>query len=94
MRGKIYKLLIITAPEIYQKYITVEKKGETVLNIKALNTIYVIMKADILFYKNFVDNVTSIIFKLSPYDPCVTTNLTNVKKYTMVWHVDDIKVSH
>ena len=62
--------------------------------VKALNTIYVIMKAEILFYKNFVDNVTSIIFKLSPYDPCVTKNITNVKKSTMVWHVDNLKVSH
>ena len=52
------------------------------------------MKAEILFYKKFDYNVTSIVFKLSPYDPCVTKNITNVKKSTMVWHVDNLKVSH
>ena len=52
------------------------------------------MKAAILFYNNFVDDVTSILLKLKPYDPCVANKLTNVKKMTVVWHVDDLKGIH
>ena len=55
---------------------------------------YGIMKAELLFYKNFVGYLTTIEFKLNPYDPCVTNKLINVKKMIMVWHIDDIKVSH
>ena len=49
------------------------------LYVKALNTIYIIMKAEILFYRKFFDDVTSIGFKLNTYDPCVANTLTNVK---------------
>ena len=62
------------------------------LYVKALNIIYVIMKAAILFYKRFVDDVTSIGFKLNSYETCVTNKITNVKKMTVVWHVGDLKV--
>ena len=52
------------------------------------------MKAAILFYKRFVEDVTSIGFKKNPYETCVTNMITNVKKMTMVWYVDDLKVIH
>ena len=54
LRGKLADLLIKTAPEIYPKHITINRKGETVLYVKALNTIYVIMKAALLFYQKFL----------------------------------------
>jgi hypothetical protein len=31
---------------------------------------------------------------LNPYDPCVANKMINHKQFTMVWHVDDIKMSH
>ena len=37
--------LIKTAPEIYRKHITINRKGETVMYVRALNAIYGIMKA-------------------------------------------------
>ena len=33
MRGNLSELLMIKVPEIYHKYITVNKKGETVLYV-------------------------------------------------------------
>ena len=45
MRGNIAELLMMTAPSIYLKYITVNNKGETVLYFKAINAIYGIMRA-------------------------------------------------
>ena len=66
MRANLYELLMMTAPEIYHKYSTVIKKGETVLYVKAINSIYGIMKAAHLFYKKFVGDITYIGFKLKP----------------------------
>ena len=40
LRGKLADLLIKTAPEIYHKHITINRKGETVLYVRALNAIY------------------------------------------------------
>ena len=31
---------------------------------------------------------------MNPYDPCVANKMVNGKQFTVVWHVDDLKVSH
>ena len=86
--------MIKTAPEIYCKYITINRKGETVLYVRALNAIYGIMKSALLFYQNFVGYLMTIGFELNPYDPCVANKIINEKQHTLVWHVDNIKSSH
>ena len=45
MREKIYYLMMMIAPEIYCKYININKKGETVIYVRALNAIYGTTKA-------------------------------------------------
>ena len=63
------------------------------LNIKSLNLIYWIIKAELLFYKKFVGDLTYVVFKLNPYDSCVENKIINGNKMTVMWHIDDIKVS-
>ena len=33
-------------------------------------------------------------FELNPYDLCVANKIINGKQYTIVWYVDDNKISH
>ena len=94
MRGELSELLMMTYPSIYRKWITVNKKGETVLYIKSLNAIYGITKAALLLYNKFVGYLTSVIFKLDPYGTCVANKIINDKKMIVVWNVDGTKVSH
>ena len=94
LRGKLADLLIKTAPEIYRKHITINRKGETVLYVRALNAIYGIMKAALLFYQKFVGDLMTIGIELNPYNPCVANKTINSKQLTLIWHVDDIKASH
>jgi len=94
MRGKLAELLVKVAPKIYTKFVTVNAKGETVLYVKLLNALYGIMKAALLFYQRFVKDLESIGFILNPYDPCVANKLVDNTPLTVVWHVDDLKVSH
>jgi hypothetical protein len=86
--------LVRVAPNIYTKFITVNAKGETVLYVKLLNALYGIMKAALLFYQRFIGDLATIGFKLNPYDPCVANKIVNGKQLTVVWHVDDLKISH
>lgn len=94
LRGKLAELLVKVAPKIYTKYVTVNAKGETILYVKLLNALYGIMKAALLFYLRFVKDLESIGFKLNPYDPCVANKTVDGSQLTIVWHVDDLKVSH
>jgi hypothetical protein len=80
--------------EIYTKYVIVNSKGETVLYVRLLNALYGIMEAALLYYQRFVTDLKSIGFEINPYDPCVANKIVKGKQLTIVWHVDDLKVSH
>ena len=86
--------MVATAPEIYKKYVSVNRKEELVLYVEALNALYGIMKAALLFYIKFVKNLKSNGFELNPYDPCVANKIVDGAQLTVVWHVHDLKVSH
>ena len=36
---------------------------------------------------------STIGFKVNPYDPCVANKIEKGKQLTVVWHVDDLKIS-
>ena len=92
--GKLAKLMVKVAPEIYSKYVSVDSKGELVLYVHLLNVLYGIMKAALLYYERFVHDIMAIGFKLKLYDPCVANKIVHGKQLTITWHVDDLKVSH
>ena len=87
LRGKLAELMVKVAPDIYTK-------GDTVLYVHLLNALYDIMKAALLYYQRFVTDLKSIGFEINPYDPCVANKIVKGKQLTVVWHVDDLKVSH
>ena len=94
LRGKLAELMVKVAPEIYTKYVTINKKGKTVVYVRLLNALYGIMKAALLYYQRFVKDLKSVGFEINPYDPCVANKIIQGKQLTIVWHVDDLKVCH
>ncbi len=52
------------------------------------------MKAALLYYQRFVTDLKSVGFHINPYDPCVANKIVRGKQLIVVWHVDDLKVSH
>jgi hypothetical protein len=94
MRGKLAELMVKVAPEICTKYVIINKKGETALHVRLLNALCGIMKAALLCYQRFVTDIRAIGFEINPCDPCVANKIVKKKQLTIVWHVDDLKVSH
>ena len=33
-------------------------------------------------------------FVINPYDPCVVNKVVNGSQFTIMWHVDNLKMSH
>ena len=56
LRGKLAKLMVKVVPELYTKYVIINKKGETVLYVRLLNALYGIMKALLLYYQRFLQS--------------------------------------
>jgi hypothetical protein len=48
----------------------------------------------LLWYELFANTLQKLGFKINPYDKCVANKVINGHQCTIVWHVDDVKVSH
>jgi hypothetical protein len=94
IRGRLAELVVKTAPNIYRKYITVDAKNQPVLYVKLQKALYGCLRSALLFYLKFVRDIESQGFELNHYDPCVANKMIHGKQFTVVWHVDDIKMSH
>jgi hypothetical protein len=77
----------------YEKFVCVEN-GVRVLYVRLLKAIYGCVQSALLWYRLFYYNLKDMGFKLNPYDPCVANKEINGKQCTIVWYVDDTKISH
>ena len=47
-----------------------------------------------MFFELLTATLREWDFKFNPYDPCVANKMVNGKQLTIVWHVDNLKISH
>ena len=52
------------------------------------------LKVLILCYKKFVRDTSEIQCKLNPYHPYAVKKIINTKQHALLWHVDNVKISH
>ena len=92
MRGRLAEYMERIAPEIYSPYVVLQK-GKKVLYCEAQNAIYGTLKAALLFYKKLRKDLEDMGFIFNRYDPCVANKYIKGVQQTVVFHVDDLKVS-
>ena len=56
--------------------------------------LYGCLKSVQLFWRHLTGVLELDGFEINPYDTCVATKIVNGKQCTVVWHVDDLKISH
>ena len=93
MRGKLAELLVEVAPEVYRDYVVTER-GQTVLYLELRKALYGMLQSALLFYKKLRRDLEKVGFVVNPYDPCVANKVVDGSQMTVVWHVDDLKISH
>ena len=69
-------------------------KGNSVMYVEIKNALYGIMQEALLFYEKLSTDLTNYGFSINDYDPCVANKFVDGKQLTVVWHVDDLKISH
>ena len=94
LQGPLAHLLCELAPEVYKPFMMKDKHGRDLLYVRILNALYGIMKAALLYYRCFLGDIKSEGFELNPYDPCIANKIVAGHQLTLLWHVDDIKMSH
>ena len=94
LTGQMVKLLYKLDPERYGPCIIKTKTGGKVLYTKANKAIYGTLKAALLFWKRLSAQFKEWEFVANPYDNCTVNKMINGSQATIVWHVDDLKISH
>ena len=94
LKGRLAELMVQVAPNLYRKYITVNRKGTAILYVKMQKALYGLQRSALLFYKKPVADLESDGFVLNPYDSCVANKVVKGKQRMVCWHVDDLKGSH
>jgi hypothetical protein len=77
----------------YKKFVT-EENGKKVLYLELVKALYGCVRSALLWYDLFTSTLMHMGFKLNPYDPCVANLMIDGKQCTIVWYVDDNKISH
>jgi len=64
------------------------------LYVKLRKALYGTLQAALLFRKLLSNTLKEWGFKIKDYDQCVANKTINGKQFTVIWHVDDLKISH
>jgi len=94
LEGEMARLFATLCPETYNRHVTYEN-GRPVLYLKLNKALYGTLQAALLFYNDLRDFlVEELGFAVNPYDECVANKMIDGKQCTVLWHVDDLKISH
>jgi hypothetical protein len=94
LKGELAEMMVQIAPQIYQKYITMDKKGTKILYVKLQKALYGLMRASLLFYRKLRKEFKDYGLVMNLYDPCVANMTTrNRSQLIAVWRVDNLMVS-
>ena len=71
------------------------ERGERVMYMELLKALYGTLRAAWLFWQKLSKQLIDVWgFTPNKYDNCAVNKTINSHQMTVVWHVDDLKVSH
>jgi hypothetical protein len=91
--GKMAELLLRINPAMYKKFSTNEN-GKRVLYVRLRKALYGTLRAALLFWRLLTKQFKEWGFIPNPYDSCVVNKDIDGNQCTILWHVDDLKISH
>lgn len=84
---------MMTVDPAYKKFLLTEG-GKNTMYLQLKKALYGTLKAAIIWYDTFTGVLKNLGFVLNDYDKCVANLDIGGSQATIVWHVDDAKVSH
>jgi hypothetical protein len=91
--GVLVDMLVDINPKLYGPAVVLENRKK-VLYVEVLKAIYGMLEAALMWYKTFRKDLEDIGFVFNPYDPCVANRKVQGSQQTILFHVDDLKLSH
>ena len=93
LQGTLADLLVKCDPKLYHKYVVTED-GQQVLYVELIKALYGTLQAALLFSWQFSMKLVEWGFTINPYNWGVTNELIQGTQCRIIWHIDDLKISH
>ena len=93
LEGNIVDYMVEACPEVYEPFVEIVN-GKKVLYLQLLKALYGCVQSALLWYELFSSTLEKEGFVINPVEPCVANKIINGKVCTMLWYVDDVKISH
>ena len=90
---RITELLAKISLDTYGDYVH-QRRGQSHIYCCLNVALYGTLKAALLFWQKLSDSLKTRGFNINPYDWCIANRNIKGSQYTIVWHVDDLKISH
>ena len=94
LQGALVELRTLIDPALYREYALFNSNGKPILYTKLQKYLYEYIRSELLFYENFSIDLQSSGIVTNPYEPCVMKNMVDRRQSTIVWYVDDLKLSY
>ena len=91
--GAMADLLMEIDHDMYHPHM-VKEKGKPVIYVELLKALYGTLRAAHLFWETLSGKLQEWGFAINPYDSCVANKEIEGQQCTIMWHVDDLKISH
>ena len=93
LEGTLAELLTKCDPKLYRQYVVTEN-NKPVLYVELMKALYGTLRAALIFWRKLTAKLIEWGFTINPYDWCVANKQIDGQQCTLVWHVDDMKISH
>ncbi len=84
LKGELAEMMIQIAPQVYRKYVIVDKKGMKLLYVKLQKVLFGLMRASLMFSWKLRKDFEAYGLQVNPYDPCVANMETKLGKQYQV----------
>ena len=91
--GEMAMLLAKIDPPTYQRFVH-HRRGEPYIYCRLNVALYGTILVAVLFWRKLTRFLVDCGFEVNPYDWCVMNKMIDGKQCTILWHVDDLKISH
>jgi hypothetical protein len=90
--GALTKFLMSIDEKLYSDFV-INEKGHDVIYLQLTRALYGCLKSALQLWKHLSGNLMKRGYVLNPYDSCVANQTVEGYQFTIVWHVDDLKLS-
>ena len=87
------KLMKKIKSNIYTK-LSAKEKCQTLIYTDLVCPLYGTLRDSFIFWHNLMGIMVNEEYVINPYHRCMANEVIDVRQYTIIWHANDLKLSH